>query len=1023
MWPAHTAVLATRPGILGSAAAVALLALGLRWLWLGLAGRFANTQPAHSAHRTLSTFLFPFLLLLVYIFWPQVSLLTAAILLFGAAGLSLALALRALERPERWHAWRWVIPLTLATLVLAAYLRTVGQTVGAADTFEIQVVAPTLGIVHPTGYPLLVLIGKLFSLIPIGLVAWRVNLVSVACATVATVLLYFSLARLTGQRAISALAAACLAFSHVFWSQAVEAEVYALNAAFIAAILLLLVGQVDTSAHAPRRWLFALAALCGLSLTNHLTAVIIGPAVVLGVWFARPQLERHDWLLAATCFAAPLLLDLYIPVRWPALHNGEWMKFGDFIVYITGQQFRGAVQFGLWREPTRWNIVGGLMLEAFGPAGMVLASAGLVVLVVRKWRLALLTLGTFCGYFFYGLIYNVADVSVFILPAHILLTLWMGVAAAHLTRWLSDLVGKNLAPSSHSEHSEETETLRFAAEADKRRANTCALLWTAFALLPLSLLWTNGPLLDQSASGWKLYNWGKYVMGLPMPLGSAILADSEKIAPLYYLKRIENVRPDVETIVLGDEGLYRAELDRRVAAGQPTYLARYLPGIAGPYRLHSLGPLVRVTAKTMPAPPPMLRQLDNVTWGSGQMALLGLDVERGLDDVAWRVTLYWQARVKLEANYHVRLRWVGPSGQVWWQDHGAHPVNGYNPTGTWLPDEVVTDYHEIPTDPAIPPDLLRLDVGLFLPFRDEGLNVDGTNSPWFTLVLLDQVPSQTQTPGTFQGQTMRANFGDELLITSASDPGVSPPGEPTSVIFEWSRLKPGPDRRLRLRWTDERDFVTRESEIDPYAGEYPTSQWPVGQLLVSRVTLPAPPTAGEYSLRVAWLDADRRELPARCAWLAPVSHDCTFGTLRVEGAGRGQGINFDNQVFLLDAQINEKELRPNETLHISLKWQGLRQWNADYTVFVHLIGPDGKLYGQVDQWPLDGTLATRDWLSGRVVDDPYRIPLMADAPPGDYQVEVGWYLLATLRRLPVVDAEGRPVDDHVIIGTVTVHEQ
>jgi hypothetical protein len=189
---------------------------------------------------------------------------------------------------------------------------------------------------------------------------------------------------------------------------------------------------------------------------------------------------------------------------------------------------------------------------------------------------------------------------------------------------------------------------------------------------------------------------------------------------------------------------------------------------------------------------------------------------------------------------------------------------------------------------------------------------------------------------------------------------------------------------------------------------------------MSHVTLPAPPTAGVYTLRVAWLDADKRELPARCAWLTPVSHDCTFGTLRVEGAGHGQDINFENQVFLLDAQINEKELRPNEALHVSLKWQGLRQWNADYTVFVHLIGPDGKLYGQVDQWPLDGTLATRDWLPGRVVDDPYRVPLMADAPPGDYQVEVGWYLLATLRRLPVVDAEGRPVDDRVIIGTVTV---
>ena len=270
---------------------------------------------------------------------------------------------------------------------------------------------------------------------------------------------------------------------------------------------------------------------------------------------------------------------------------------------------------------------------------------------------------------------------------------------------------------------------------------------------------------------------------------------------------------------------------------------------------------------------------------------------------------------------------------------------------------------------------------------------------------------------------MRATFGGELLISGASDPGVSPPGEPTRVVFEWSRLKPGPDYKLRLRWVNEGGSVAGETEADPYAGEYPTSQWPVGQALLARVTLAAPSATGMYILRASWLDSEGHELPARCAWLAPASalRGCAIGKLRVEGAARGQGINFDNQVLLLDAQIAEQELHPNETLHVNLKWQGLRQWNADYTVFVHLIGPDGKLHGQVDQWPLDGTLATRNWLSGRILDDPYRVSLLGDAPPGTYQVEVGWYLLATLRRLPVVDADGRPVDDRAIIGTVTVN--
>ena len=268
---------------------------------------------------------------------------------------------------------------------------------------------------------------------------------------------------------------------------------------------------------------------------------------------------------------------------------------------------------------------------------------------------------------------------------------------------------------------------------------------------------------------------------------------------------------------------------------------------------------------------------------------------------------------------------------------------------------------------------------------------------------------------------MRASFGDELLITGASDPGVSPPGEPTSIMFEWSRLKPGPDRKLRLRWVDAHGVVFGENRSDPYAGEYSTSQWPVGQALMSTVTLPAPSVSRACTRCArAWLNSEGRELFARCAWLAQFRMTAPLAYCAWKRA-RSQGINFDSQVLLLDAQIGEQELRPNETLQVSLKWQGLRQWNADYTAFVHLIGPDGKLHGQVDQWPLDGTLATRDWLSGRVVDDPYRVTLMGDAPPGTYQVEVGWYLLATLRRLPVVDADGRPVDDRVIIGTVTVN--
>jgi hypothetical protein len=169
----------------------------------------------------------PLLLLSVYLIWPQVDLLWALTLLIGALAL---IAARHVLPHARWF------DAASGLIVLALYVITLGDQVGQADTFEFQVVAPQLGIAHPTGYPLFVGLGKLFSLLPAGSMAWRVNLSSAIFATIAVWLIYRVIVALTSDRLAAALAAIALAASPVYWSQAVVAEVYALNALFVAAI-------------------------------------------------------------------------------------------------------------------------------------------------------------------------------------------------------------------------------------------------------------------------------------------------------------------------------------------------------------------------------------------------------------------------------------------------------------------------------------------------------------------------------------------------------------------------------------------------------------------------------------------------------------------------------------------------------------------------------------------------------------------------------------------------------------------
>src|SRR5690606_28497308 len=119
-------------------------------------------------------------------------------LVFGAS-LWLALLLWSSRRWRgRANVWRWLGPLLVALALLPVYLSTMSRTVGQADTFEFQVVAPQLGIAHPTGYPLYLLLGKLFSLLPFGSVAWRINVGTAVLATIALIFFFKILWELWG---------------------------------------------------------------------------------------------------------------------------------------------------------------------------------------------------------------------------------------------------------------------------------------------------------------------------------------------------------------------------------------------------------------------------------------------------------------------------------------------------------------------------------------------------------------------------------------------------------------------------------------------------------------------------------------------------------------------------------------------------------------------------------------------------------------------------------------------------------
>ena len=90
---------------------------------------------------------------------------------------------------------------------------------------------------------------------------------------------------------------------------------------------------------------------------------------------------------------------------------------------------------------------------------------------------------------------------------------------------------------------------------------------------------------------------------------------------------------------------------------------------------------------------------------------------------------------------------------------------------------------------------------------------------------------------------------------------------------------------------------------------------------------------------------------------------------------------------------------------ITVYWRVERAPDADYTVFVHLLDSNGRLVAQADAPPQLGYYPTSFWESGEVIVDSRALVVPHDAPPGEYTIAIGLYVLATGQRLPV---DGNP---------------
>jgi hypothetical protein len=962
------------------------------------------------------TALIPFLPLalnLLYLTDPAVALIRSR-LLFGLA-LWAAILLNASRLAPRFsrlapRASRLAPYIWPIILILPIYLLTIGRVVGRADVFEFQVVAHQLGIAHPTGYPLFLLLGKLFTFLPISAVAWRVNFSAAVYALATVSLLVYLGWRLHGRYLPALLAAVAFALTPTFWSQAIEAEVYTLHTLFVTAALLIMIyltmdGGRWTMDDGRRtmdggRWFVLLFGLIGLSLTNHLTTLFLLPAAGLTLLFVYPDLLRpSSWrghlpflLKLAAALLLPLLLYLYLPIRWQMV-NGEPMGLARFVDWVVGGRFQESLQWQAWlRDPTRWEVIGRLFLAEWRPWQIIMAGGGLLYLFWRNWRAALLTLVTGVGYTFYCLNYYVPDLNVFLLPAQLIIALAWGAAVAALFPDDERPTANDERPATNDQR-DWFFVLRPSSLVPRPLPLVLWLVLLAVIGLRTAALW---PQVDRSGDT-ALAHWGRAVLAQPLAADGAILADSEKIAPLYYLQQVEGLRPDMDIMVLPDEAAYRAELDGRIAAGQTVYLARFLPGLEGVYHLRSAGPLLEVRA----TPVTDDRQQTAARGRFGEIALLDweIELEAAVDPAQTAVTFYWQTAAPLTQTQHIYLRWFDPErGQPYPARDGQHPAGNYYPTVAWRPGEIVSDYHLLPR-PILPyAATLELQLAWGRPFsRPADLAWQTVGEIHLPATNPDYLPAV---------RPWRSQIGPLALRGSHTAAQIRPESDLSLMLIGYGSFK---GLTLRLIGEDDGSVVTINDDAETEESVKSALSIPLDTHLPN----------GRYQIFASYPGET-----AVCGWLARPTDGCVLGELEISGVPLpDDAINFEDKIALLAVELGDVTLTPGGQLFVTFTWQGLAAMSENYTVFAQVLDENDRLAGQVDAWPLQGTYPTGQWRPGEVVRDPYLIHLDANLQPGSYRLIVGWYLLGTLRRLPVLDEMGTAVGDHFMLPGLTAGEE
>jgi hypothetical protein len=439
-------------------------------------------------------------------------------------------------------------------LALGIYLRTLLPSTGFWDTGEAQTVPSTLSIFHPTGFPTYTMLGWLWSQLPIGEVAWRMNLLSAVCVALASGFIVLITGHLIAERdrAVRATAAgvagAAFAFASEPWENASRADVHAISILSVTIVLwLLLTWRAAERAGSPRAggWLIGAALAFGLGLGVHPIIGLLAFGIVPWLFLVDARFWRRWRLIAACAVVVAIGIGSFAYIWLRAITDPEPPLF--YARPDTWDRFRYLVfaeQFGAlfrdFRDPladlaAKWADAERVLAAQFVAPAWLLVAIGAAIVAARS-------LGTFAvmvlfvvGNVAYSMNFRDGDIDRYYMPTVAVLAPLLGVAlgaiAAACGRAVAD-AGRRVVSS--------LEARRFLA------ALAGAVVLGLGALLPAASLVGGYDAHDQSQNR-DADAWVASVHAL-LPPNAVVISWWSYSTPLWHHRWVLGERPDVTII-------------------------------------------------------------------------------------------------------------------------------------------------------------------------------------------------------------------------------------------------------------------------------------------------------------------------------------------------------------------------------------------------------------------------------------------------------------------------------------------